>query len=175
MPRKPFTDILADAIAYARGDRSRGFERSRALLLAYADVLADGQQKPRDIGDLPASKDELKLALREALIIAVAQGDQEMVSLTSTAYLRLADFQPGVNGADTIEKAVRDGAEQTKVIGADENAIMRAALTRIAAIPKQPDWSRICTDEMLTLRAELDSFVKSVRPQSPSPAQPPTG
>src|SRR5690348_8716588 len=105
----------------------------------------------------------------------MAQGDQEMVSLTSAAYLRLADFQPGVNGADSIEKAVRDGAEQAKVAGADENAIMTAALTRIAAIPKQPDWSRICLDESRALRAELDSFMKSLRPPAPSPAQSPTG
>lgn len=77
-----------------------------SLIHAYGALVGDGKLGPRDISELPATKEELSVALTTAIRMTP---DGPMKEQLRTGYMLLADFQDldecaskGINATDLM-------------------------------------------------------------------------
>jgi hypothetical protein len=75
-------------------EQVRVWEWSRTIIQEYRSTLESNPNNIRDVEDLPAPKDDIKLAIKIALPIYVSKDLQRMIKVLKNAYKELGAFQP---------------------------------------------------------------------------------
>jgi hypothetical protein len=75
-------------------EQARVWEWSRKIIREYRSTLESNPNNLRDVKDLPAPKDDIKLAIKIALPVYVSKDLQLMIKVLKNAYKELGAFQP---------------------------------------------------------------------------------
>jgi hypothetical protein len=82
-------------------EQTRVWAWSRGIIREYRSTLESNHKNVRDVKELPASKDDIKLAIKIALPIYVSKELQRMIKVLKNAYKELGAFQPLETSKDT--------------------------------------------------------------------------
>jgi hypothetical protein len=90
-------------------EQARVWEWSRTIIREYRSALESNPNNIRNVEDLPAPKDDIKLAIKIALPIYVSKDLQRMIKVLKNAYKELGAFQPLDRMKDSNTSGRRSG------------------------------------------------------------------
>lgn len=92
-------------------EQTRVWTWSREIIREYRSTLESNRKNIRDVKELPASKDDIKLAIKIALPVYVSKELQRMIKVLKNAYKELGAFQPLETAQDADLSQTPSGLE----------------------------------------------------------------